>query len=77
MKDLLSFLVKKITGIKDFTIKKSVDNGYMNFTIITEPGTAGLIIGKQGRTIKTIRNLLKVRATLEKKAVNVSVEEKE
>ena len=77
MKDLLSCLVKKITGIKDFTIKKSVDNGYMNFTIITAPGTAGLIIGKQGRTIKTIRNLLKVRATLEKKAVNVSVEEKE
>ncbi len=77
MKNLLSFLIKKITGIKDFTIQESTENSYTNFTVITEPGTAGLIIGKQGRTIKTIRNLLKVKATLEKKGVNISVEEKE
>lgn len=77
MKDLLSFLIKKVTGTKDFTIKEETENSFTNFTIITKPGTAGLIIGKQGRTIKMIRNLLKVRATLEKMGVNISIEEKE
>jgi predicted RNA-binding protein YlqC (UPF0109 family) len=37
----------------------------------------GLIIGKRGKTIRTIRNLLRVRATLEKKGVSVAVVEKE
>jgi len=77
MKDLLTFLVKKITGLKDFTIKEEIDNSFTNFIIITKPGTAGLIIGKQGKTIKMIRNLLKVKATLEKKGVNINIEEKE
>ena len=37
----------------------------------------GLIIGKNGKTIRAIRNLLRVRAAIEKKAVFVSVSEKE
>ena len=36
---------------------------------------AGILIGKEGKTIKAIRNLLKVRATLEKKVVNVVLSE--
>lgn len=75
MKDLLNFLVTKITGLKDISIDEATEDSYTRFTIKTEPGTAGLVIGKNGKTIKAIRNLLKVRATLEKKGVNVSVEE--
>ena len=76
MKDFLKFLVTKITGLKDIDILSEEDGSFTNFTVITAPETAGLIIGKEGKTIKAIRNLLKVRATLEKKGVNVSVEEK-
>ena len=75
MKDLLNFLVKKITGVEDFEISEINEDSFTTFIIKTKPGTAGLIIGKGGRTIKTIRNLLKIRATLEKKGVNISVEE--
>lgn len=75
MKDLLDFLVRKITGLKDISIEETTEDGYTKFLVKTEPGNAGLVIGKNGKTIKTIRNLLKVRATLEKKGVNVSVEE--
>ena len=75
MKDLLNFLIKKVTGIDDFEISETTEDNYTRFTIKTKPGTAGLIIGKGGKTIKTIRNLLKIRATLEKKGVNISVEE--
>lgn len=76
MKKLLEFLTKKTTGIKDFEVKEEIQNDFVDFTILTEPGTAGLIIGKGGKTIKAIRSILKVRATLDKKGVNVSVEEK-
>lgn len=75
MKELLDFLIKKITGVEDFKIEESTEDTYTSFTIKTKPGTAGLVIGKGGKTIKTIRNLLKIRATLEKKGVNISVEE--
>jgi len=75
MKDLLNFLVKNITGVEDFEISEINEDSFTTFIIKTKPGTAGLIIGKGGRTIKTIRNLLKIRATLEKKGVNISVEE--
>lgn len=77
MKKLLEYLVKGITGLKDIEVKEEVDGDFLSFTILTAPETAGLIIGKQGKTIKTIKNLLRVKATLDKKGVSISVEEKE
>ena len=77
MRDLLDFLIKGITGNKNFEIEESQDADRSNFEIKIDPSFFGLIIGKGGRTIKAIRNLLKVRATIEKKGVNVSVAEKE
>lgn len=75
MKRLLTHLVVSTTGLTDFSIKKDVEDGRILFTIVTKPDTAGLIIGKQGRTIKAIRSVLKIKATLDKKMVNISVEE--
>ena len=75
MKDLLDYLITKMLGLKEVQIEETTQEGYTQFLIKTKPGEAGLVIGKEGRTIKAIRNLLKVRATLEKKGVNVSVEE--
>jgi predicted RNA-binding protein YlqC (UPF0109 family) len=77
MRDLLDFLIKGITGNKDFEIEESQDADRSNFEVKIDPSFFGLIIGKGGRTIRAIRNLLKVRATIEKKGVNVSVAEKE
>jgi len=75
MKELLDFLIRKISGLENFTIEETNEDNYTRFLVKTEGGSAGLVIGKGGRTIKTIRNLLKVRATLEKKGVNILVEE--
>jgi predicted RNA-binding protein YlqC (UPF0109 family) len=77
MRDLLEFLIKGITGNKDFEIEESQDTDRSNFEVKIAPSFFGLVIGKGGRTIRAIRNLLKVRATIEKKGVNVSVAEKE
>ena len=73
MKKLLKFLVEKITGNKDFEIQESEEEGRVDYMILAPEEIVGMIIGKGGKTIKTIRNLLKVRATLDKKAVSVSV----
>lgn len=73
MKKLLKFLLEKITGNKDFEIQESEEEGRVDYMILAPEEIVGMIIGKGGKTIKTIRNLLKVKATLEKKAVSVSV----
>ena len=74
MKDLLEFLLKGLLGEEKFEIIEAQDDGRILFTIKTAPENVGLIIGKGGHTIKSLRNVLKVRATLEKVAVSVNVE---
>jgi predicted RNA-binding protein YlqC (UPF0109 family) len=76
MKELISFLVEKITGCKDFVIEENLENSRVDYLIKAPKEIVGMIIGKGGKTIKIIRNLVKVRATLEKKMVGVAVEEK-
>jgi len=74
MKDLLDFLLKGLLGKEKFEIVETEDTGRILFTIKTAPENVGLVIGKGGRTIKSLRNVLKVRATLEKVAVSLNVE---
>ena len=76
MKDLLTFIVKGITGKKDLEIVEETEGERTHFLIGAPEDSVGIIIGKEGKTIKAIRSLLKVRATLEKKGVSVSVEPK-
>jgi len=81
MKKALDYIVKNITGSKDYKIveeKGTEDNksdSYSQFIIKAPKEIIGLIIGKKGKTIRMIRNLLRVKATLENKGVSVSVEE--
>ncbi len=74
MKELLEFLLKGLLGEEKFEIAEANDAGRISYTIKTAPENIGLIIGKGGHMIKSIRNVLKVRATLEKVAVSVNVE---
>ena len=74
MKELLEFLLKGILGKEKFEIVETETEGRIDYTIKTAQENVGMIIGKGGKMIKTLRNLLKVRATLEKKAVFINVE---
>jgi predicted RNA-binding protein YlqC (UPF0109 family) len=76
MRELLEFLVEKITGSKDFAIEENQEEDRSDFIIKVDPSVFGLVIGKGGNTIRAIRNALKVRAIIEKKGINVSVVEK-
>jgi len=75
MNALIKYLIENITGNSEFEIEEKEENSLVTYIIQAKPEFMGLIIGKAGKTIKTIRNLVKVRATLEKKSVNLTVEE--
>lgn len=74
MKELLEFLLKGVLGEAKFEIGETEDAGRIIYTIKTAPENVGLIIGKGGHMIKSLRNVLKVRATLEKTAVSLNIE---
>lgn len=75
MKDLLDFLLKNLLGEAKYEILETDQEGRIVYSIKTEPENIGLIIGKGGKMIRALRNILKVRATLEKKAVSVEIME--
>jgi predicted RNA-binding protein YlqC (UPF0109 family) len=74
MKDLLEYIIKNILG-KDakFEITEQDDGNVVTLTVKTEEKDGGLVIGKGGRTIKAIRNILRIKATLDKKKVYLLV----
>ncbi len=70
MKELLDFIVRNILG-KDskYEIIEEDDGSIVKLTIKTAEDEGGMIIGKQGKVIKAIRNILRIKATLEKKKI--------
>lgn len=68
-------MLKGLLGDEDFSVSENESEGRTVYSIKTKPENIGLVIGKGGKTIHALRNLLKVRATLEKKAVGLEVTE--
>lgn len=75
MKELLEYMLKGILGSEKFEVGEAEDEGRIVYTIRIDPKNIGLIIGKGGHMIKSLRNVLKIRATLEKKAVALNIGE--
>lgn len=64
MKKLLEFIINKIIkDAKDIEIEEIVEDGNYNSYIIKAPKEKiGSIVGKNGRIIQAIRNVLKILA---------------
>ena len=77
MKQLIEFLITNITGSSDFSVEEQEVDGRVIIRVSANPDIIGLIIGKEGKTIKNIRKILSIRATQENKAVAIDVVEKE
>ncbi|MBI3396858.1 KH domain-containing protein [Candidatus Woesebacteria bacterium] len=73
MKDLLEFLSKSVTGDDTIEVNEETDGGQTVLSIKAPKDKIGLLIGKAGKTIRALRLLVKVRATLEKKGVIINV----
>lgn len=75
MKDFLAHILKSMLGDESFDIKETGQDSYTAYTIKVPQESMGMVIGKKGKVINAIRSLMKVKATLEKSAVGLSVEE--
>lgn len=74
MKNLLDYIIKNILpGDTKYDIVEEVDNDVVKLTITTEEKDGGLVIGKGGKIIKAIRNVLRIKATLDHKKIILQV----
>jgi uncharacterized protein len=74
MKELFEFLVKKIVEHPDdIVIEEVKEEGQINLNFRANPEDIKIIIGKNGRTIKALRELLKIKAIKEKKRINLNL----
>lgn len=76
MKDLLSFIVTSlVTKPEAVLIDESNQDGNVDLNLTVDPTDMGIIIGKNGQTIRAIRKLLTVRAIAENVRVNLQLVE--
>ena len=75
MKKLLEFLVKSIVNHpEDLIVKeKEEEEGQIDLDLQVNPEDIKIVIGKNGKTIKAIRELLKIKAIKEKKRFNLNL----
>lgn len=74
MTDLLNFIVTNlVTKPTLVTIDEQQEEGSINLNLTVDPSDMGLIIGKNGQTIRAIRKLLTVRAIAENVRVNLQL----
>ena len=74
MKDLLLFLLQNIVEHpQDIAVEEQEEEGQINLNLQANPEDIKIIIGKNGRTIKALRELLKIKAIKEKKKVNLNL----
>jgi predicted RNA-binding protein YlqC (UPF0109 family) len=73
MRELLLFILTEITGNSDITVTEAVQDNKIDLMVQAPSDTVGLIIGKEGKTIKNIRRILAIRATQDDTVVSVSV----
>ena len=79
MEDFLKYIIPFLIDNKEaFQIEtKEEDEGTVIFTIHVAKEDMGKVIGKEGRTIQSIRNLVKILAVKENKRVMVEIAEPE
>ncbi len=76
MKELLRFIIEGITGYNDFEITSEEEGDKINLNVEIDQEYMGLVIGKGGKTIKAIQDILRVKGRLEDKMVFINVREK-
>ena len=78
MKDLLNYIVTNlVTKPESVSIDEQIQDGNVDLLLTVDPEDMGLIIGKNGQTIRAIRKLLTVRAIAENVRVNLQLAEPE
>ena len=76
MKKTLNFLITSIVDKpKSVIVDEQEQNGIVNFTITVDKDDMGKVIGKNGRVIKAIRNVMKIPAIKNGKKIYINLSE--
>jgi len=76
MEDLLKLLITPlVSDFKKVKIEKSQDGQNVNFSILIPKDDIAKVIGKNGKMIKSIKNILRIRGVKENMFVAVEVNE--
>ena len=74
MQDLVSNMIENIVD-GPIEVSESDDNGFKVFHVRVPKDQVGIVIGKGGKTINALKNILKIRAIKEGVRVDIQVEE--
>jgi len=78
MKDLLVYILENIlTDEEKFRVEEEVSEESVHLQIYLQPDSMGKVIGKGGKTINAIKNILKIKAIKDQIRVEVEVLEEE
>lgn len=75
MIDLLEYIARGITENNQVSVGESTSEGIHVYTIHAPKEVMGILIGKEGRTIRAIRLLARARAIKEQVSIRVELEE--
>jgi predicted RNA-binding protein YlqC (UPF0109 family) len=76
MKDTLQFIVSAIVDNPDaVSIEERDEEGVTNLIITADPADIGKVIGKEGKVIRSIRNIMKIKAMKFDKHIKISLAE--
>ncbi len=75
MKNLLEFILKNLVDKPEEVKVDLKENDEVELTFSVDKNDIGKVIGKQGKVIKSIRNLLKVRAIKGGKNIRINLKE--
>jgi predicted RNA-binding protein YlqC (UPF0109 family) len=74
MKELLSHMVSGILG-EEVVVREESENGFYTFFVEVPKDKVGMVIGKGGKTINALKNILKIIAIKENVRVDIQVNE--
>ena len=74
MKDLLSYILKGITG-SDIAVEEKEEDDMTIYTVFAPVEHIGKIIGKGGKSNHAIKTILKITAMKENKKIDIVVQE--
>ena len=76
MKEFLEYLLKQIVSKpEDIAITENEEDGIKVYLVKVAPEDMGIVIGKEGRNIKSIRNMAKAKAIKDNVRISVVLQE--
>lgn len=77
MNKILNFIISHLlSDPSKVEIREEEQEGFINFIVSVPKEEMGRVIGKEGKVIRAIRNVVKIPAIREGKRININLEEK-